>query len=140
MVTRSSLIILFSLFSLDVLFTQSIGSTFLKFHSALQNKNYNFLEKQLDDKIIYTHSNAWVENKNSIISNLQSGYMNYQNIQLDSVRVNRFGNTAIIKAKANIQGVVNQNKFDIKLLILQTWKKKYFGRWKLISRSAVKTN
>ena len=140
MVTRSSLIILFSLFSLDVLFTQSIGSTFLEFHSALQNKNYNFLEKHLDDKIIYTHSNAWVENKNSIISNLQSGYMNYQNIQLDSVRVNRFGNTAIIKAKANIQGVVNQNGFDIKLLILQTWKKKYFGQWKLISRSAVKTN
>ena len=140
MVTRSSLIILFSLFSLDVLFTQSIGSTFLEFHSALQNKNYNFLEKHLDDKIIYTHSNAWVENKNSIISNLQSGYMNYQNIQLDSVRVNRFGNTAIIKAKANIQGIVNQNKFDIKLLILQTWKKKYFGQWQLISRSAVKTN
>ena len=140
MVTRSSLIILFSLFSLDVLFTQSIGSTFLEFHSALQNKNYNFLEKHLDDKIIYTHSNAWVENKNSIISNLQSGYMNYQNILIDSVQVNRFGNIAIIKAKANIQGVVNQNGFDIKLLILQTWKKKYFGQWKLISRSAVKTN
>ncbi len=137
---RSSLIILFSLFSFDVLFTQSIGSTFLEFHSALQNKNYNFLEKHLDDKIIYTHSNAWVENKNSIISNLQSGYMNYQNILIDSVQVNRFGNIAIIKAKANIQGVVNQNGFDIKLLILQTWKKKYFGQWKLISRSAVKTN
>ncbi len=140
MVMRSSLIILFSLFSFDVLFTQSIGSTFLEFHSALQNKNYNFLEKHLDDKIIYTHSNAWVENKNSIISNLQSGYMNYQNILIDSVQVNRFGNIAIIKAKANIQGVVNQNGFDIKLLILQTWKKKYFGQWKLISRSAVKTN
>ena len=140
MVMRSSLIILFSLFSFDVLFTQSIGSTFLEFHSALQNKNYNFLEKHLDDKIIYTHSNAWVENKNSIISNLQSGYMNYQNILIDSVQVNRFGNIAIIKAKANIQGVVNQNGFDINLLILQTWKKKYFGQWKLISRSAVKTN
>ena len=88
MVTRSSLIILFSLFSLDVLFTQSIGSTFLEFHSALQNKNYNFLEKHLDDKIIYTHSNAWVENKNSIISNLQSGYMNYQNILIDKVYQN----------------------------------------------------
>jgi ketosteroid isomerase-like protein len=132
------IISIFLIITLTNVESQSLEKTIEKFHIALQQKDIQYIDKHTSKDLIYLHSNAWIEDKPTLLNNLQTNYMKYQKFALDSVQIIKHNKTSIVKINANIQGIVNQKNFDIKLLILQTWKRKLFGRWKLIGRSATK--
>lgn len=119
-------------------YAQCLGHTVDKFHKALVQKNLDYISKHTHRDLHYLHSNAWLETKDNMISNLRTDYIHYDAIAVDSVHITTQGRTAIVTAKANMRGVVNAKNFDVNLYIIQTWKKSVFGRWRLLARSSVK--
>jgi hypothetical protein len=89
------------------------------------------LEQLLADDLIYTHSNAQVENKQEFLSTLKSQKLIYKSVQPDELKVRLLGSVGIITGKADI--VVEQegkiNTFHLRFMDVYTKRK---GRWQQV--------
>ncbi|MBK7226577.1 MAG: hypothetical protein IPH96_14655 [Saprospiraceae bacterium] len=99
---------IFLIITLTNVESQSLEKTIEKFHIALQQKDIQYIDKHTSKDLIYLHSNAWIEDKPTLLNNLQTNYMKYQKIALDSVQIIKHNKISIVKINANIQGIVNQ--------------------------------
>jgi hypothetical protein len=107
------------------------------FHQALVNKNTISINQQTDKALSYGHSNGWVETKNELIKNLESGYIGYSSYKEDSVTVSVNGTMANVRFIANIDATLNGVLTTYHLKVLEVWVKKG-KRWMLFARQSVK--
>lgn len=111
--------------------------TLKEFHQALVKKNTVSINQQTDKAMTYGHSNGWVETKNEMIKNLESGYMTYNSYKEDSVQVVVNGNMAHARFVADIAATLNGKEGSFHLKVLEVWVRKG-KRWVLFARQAVK--
>lgn len=111
--------------------------TLKEFHEALVNKNTVSINQQTDKALSYGHSNGWVETKNDLIKNLETGYLKYSNYKEDSIHISMNGNMASARFTADIHVDLNGNAGNYHLKVLEVWVKKG-KRWLLFARQAVK--
>lgn len=116
---------------------QKLTNTLKEFHQALVKGNTVSINQQTDKALSYGHSNGWVETKNEMISNLETGYMKYTSFSEDSINVVVNGNLAHARFIATIGAVLNGNAGNYKLKVLEVWVRKG-KRWVLFARQAVK--
>ena len=137
------LIILFSLQSVAVFAQQTdeekLTATVKEFHQALVNKNTVSINQQTDKVLSYGHSNGWVQTKNDLIKDFETGYISYQSFKEDSITVAINGNMANVRFKANITATMKEATNTYNLRVLEVWVKKS-KRWVLFARQAVKNN
>ena len=107
------------------------------FHQALVQKNTVSINQQTDKALSYGHSNGWVENKTELISHLETGYMVYNSIKEDSLKVTINGNLAHARFTADIAATLNGNSGAYHLKVLEVWVRKG-NRWLLFARQAVR--
>ncbi len=108
-----------------------------EFHQALVKKNTVSINQQTDKALSYGHSNGWVETKNELLSNLETGYMKYNSYKEDSLQVILNGNMANARFVADISATLNGNEGKFRLRVLEVWVKKG-NRWLLFARQAVR--
>jgi 3-hydroxyisobutyrate dehydrogenase-like beta-hydroxyacid dehydrogenase len=77
-----------------------------RFH-AMVRQDFATLERLLDDDLIWTHSSAVSEGKQSFLGRLKAGSTSYLGITRSDEKVRLFDNVAIISGVANVQGLVN---------------------------------
>ncbi len=111
--------------------------TIREFHQDLVQKNTVSINQQTDKALSYGHSNGWVENKNELISHLETGYMKYLSYNEDSIQISFNGNLANARFIADIKGEMNGNPGVYHLKVLEVWVKKG-KRWVLFARQAVR--
>lgn len=133
--------ILFFVFGFTV-FGQSndeikLTQTLKEFHQALVKKNTVSINQQTDKALTYGHSNGWVETKNEIIKNLESGYIAYQSYKEDSISISLNGNVASARFIADVKVTLKNNASSFHLKVLEVWLKKG-NRWVLFARQAIK--
>ena len=116
---------------------EKLISTVKEFHQALVKKNTVSINQQTDKALSYGHSNGWVENKTDIITDLETGYISYQNFKEDSVTVLINGNMANVRFVADITATMKATTSSFHLKVLEVWAKKG-KRWILFARQAVK--
>ena len=85
----------------------------------------------------YGHSNGWVETKEDLIKDLETGYISYQKINEDSISILMNGDMANVRFLADISATMKGTSSSFKLRVLEVWIKKS-KRWLLFARQAVK--
>ena len=118
---------------------EKLTATVKEFHQALVNKNTVSINQQTDKVLSYGHSNGWVQTKNDLIKDFETGYISYQNFKEDSITVAINGNIANVRFKANIIATMKETTNTYNLKVLEVWVKKS-NRWVLFARQAVKNN
>jgi len=112
-------------------------TTIKEFHQALVQKNIVSINQQTEKALSYGHSNGWVQNKDDIIKDFQTGLISYQSYKEDSVNVFMSGNIANVRFVADINATLRGNAISNHLKVLEVWVKKG-KRWLLFARQAVK--
>ncbi|HEV7780411.1 MAG TPA: nuclear transport factor 2 family protein [Chitinophagaceae bacterium] len=116
---------------------EKLSATLKEFHRALVSKNTVSINQQTDKALSYGHSNGWVETKNDMIKNLETGYMKYNSYKEDSLQVMLNGNMANARFVADISATLNGKDGNYHLKVLEVWVKKG-KRWLLFARQAVR--
>ena len=112
-------------------------TTMKEFHQALVQKNTVSINQQTEKSLSYGHSNGWVQSKNDIIKDFETGLISYQSYKEDSVQVSMSGNFANIRFIADIGATMRGNASNNHLKVLEVWMKKG-KRWLLFARQAVR--
>ena len=101
-------------------------------------KNTVSINQQTDKALSYGHSNGWIETKDEMIKNLESGYTSYQAIKEDSLKVVVNGNMALARYVGDYTVSLNGGNYvTYHLKVLEIWVKKG-KRWLLFARQAVR--
>ena len=116
---------------------EKLTATIKEFHQALVNKNTVSINQQTDKALSYGHSNGWVETKDEVIKDLETGYISYQAIKEDSITVLINGTMANVRFVADITATMKEATNSFHLKVLEVWAKKG-KRWVLFARQAVK--
>ncbi len=116
---------------------EKLSVTLKAFHQALVERNVVSINQQTDKALSYGHSNGWVETKNDLIRNLETGYLGYSSYKEDSLQVTINGNMANARFTADINVTLNGKPGNYHLKVLEVWVKKG-TRWVLFARQAVK--
>ncbi|HMO61587.1 MAG TPA: nuclear transport factor 2 family protein [Ferruginibacter sp.] len=116
---------------------EKLQAAVIALHQAMVNKNVVTINQHTDKALTYGHSNGWVENKKTLISNLETGLISYQKFAEDSVVVQLSGNVASVRFKADIDATLKGVSSNFKLQVLEVWIRKA-NRWVLFARQAVK--
>ncbi|HSN60677.1 MAG TPA: nuclear transport factor 2 family protein [Ferruginibacter sp.] len=114
-----------------------LTQTLKEFHQALVKKNTVSINQQTDKALTYGHISGWVETKNEMIKNLESGYIAYQSYKEDSISISLNGNVASARFIADVNVTLKNNAFGFRLKVLEVWLKKG-NRWVLFARQAIK--
>lgn len=104
----------------------------------LINKNYDSLNLILHEQVQYIHSNGWVQSKKEVIDDLNTGKLNYTNVEVVESKVSVYQNTAIVTGKGRFRGLMpDKSEFNLSLFYTEVYLK--VGKeWKLINRLATK--
>ncbi|HUR66162.1 MAG TPA: nuclear transport factor 2 family protein [Chitinophagaceae bacterium] len=115
-----------------------LETTLKEFHEALVAKNTLSINQQTDKALSYGHSNGWVETKTDMMKNLETGYIRYQEIKEDSLKVVINSNMAHARFVGDYTVSLNGGDYiTYHLKVLEVWVKKG-KRWLLFARQAVK--
>jgi hypothetical protein len=143
-VKMRSLFFVLMFFVCDGTFAQTgeekLKAALKEFHQALVNKNTVSINQQTDKALSYGHSNGWIETKNELIKNLETGYLKYYGISEDSLSVVINGNMAHARFVGDFHvSLNNATPVVFRLRVLEVWVKKG-NRWLLFARQAVRSN
>ena len=99
---------------------------------AMAEKDFATLDVVLADDLIYTHSSARLDTKNSLISNMQSGATVYTSVEPADVEAQDLGDAVVLTGVAQIK-VVSQGKpnaFGVRFTDVYA---KRNGRWQMVT-------
>ena len=136
---------------LTILFFAISGSLFAQSDSILLDRSMKALEtgllrkdsvllkSVLHDKLVYGHSNGWIEKKQEVINDLFNGTLTYKKLQQYGSEIVFEGNIACVRNNPDIEVLMNGNTIKLKLHVLQVWIKTK-KNWQLLSRQSTKIN
>lgn len=106
---------------------------------GLLRKDSVLLKSVLHDKLVYGHSNGWIEKKQDVINDLFNGTLTYQKLQQYESQIVFEGNIACVRNNPDVEVLMNGNVIKLKLHVLQVWIRT--GKnWQLLSRQSTKIN
>ena len=114
-----------------------LTQTMQEFHQALIKKNTVSINQQTDKALTYGHSNGWVETKNELLKNLETGYNGYQSYKEDSISVSINSVAASVRYVADINATLKGQPSTYHLKVSEVWLKKG-NRWVLFARQSIK--
>lgn len=118
---------------------ESVEMTWQRLEKAMMEKDTVTLRSVLHEDLTYGHSNGWTETKKEMIQNLVSGKMQYSLIVSQSPVWKQTGDVVTLKTQSEIAYVVNGKEGQLKLFVVQVWKKEN-ETWKLLVRQSTKLN
>ena len=131
-------LLLQSLFTAAQTDEEKLVATAKEFHQALVNGNTVSINQQTDKALSYGHSNGWVETKQEMLKNLETGYTKYFSIREDSLNVQINGNMANLRFVGDYTVALNKGTTNTyHLRVLEVWVRKG-KRWILFARQAVR--
>ena len=90
----------------------------------------------LAPKLVYTHSTGLVEGKSEYMKAVDT-FQKYKTIELENMRINVYGNTAIVNTKARMVGTTKGVPFDNQVLVIHVWVKQG-GKWQLAAHQTTR--
>jgi ketosteroid isomerase-like protein len=111
---------------------QTIVALDKKRMQAMAEKDFATLNAVLADDLIYTHSSARLDTKQSLIGNMQSGATVYTSVEPSEVKAQDLGDTVVLTGIAQIKVVSNgkPNAFGVRFTDIYT---KRNGRWQMVT-------
>ena len=99
---------------------------------AMAQKDFATLNAVLADDLIYTHSSARLDTKQSLIGNMQSGSTVYTSLEPSDVTAQDLGDTVVLTGVARIKVVSNgaPNAFEVRFTDVYA---KRNGQWQMVT-------
>jgi ketosteroid isomerase-like protein len=105
---------------------------------AVTSNNQAALGNLLAPRLVYTHSTGIVEGKPEYMKAVDT-FQKYTTIDHQNMRINVYGNTAIVNAKTRMVGSTRGTPFDNQLLVIHVWVKQG-GKWQLAAHQTTRLN
>lgn len=107
---------------------------------ALEDKRYAAMTAQdaatlaqlLHDDLVYTHSSAVIDTKDSYVEGIRSGKFRYSKIERSEEKVRVYGDAALVTGRAAIEVAVDGKPKSLRLRYLNVWVKQPSG-WKFVA-------
>lgn len=105
-----------------------------KFNWLIQQQS-DSLQAILDNRLLYIHSNGWVQSRQEVLDDMNSGKLIYKKVDIQDAKVRLYDKTAIVTGTGRFSGVRDGNEFDMPLSYTEVYvlRKK---KWMLVSRHA----
>lgn len=99
------------------------------------SKNIDSLTNVLDERLTFIHSNGWMQTKKELIDDLQSGKLNYVNIEVTSASARTYPKSAVVTGRGAFTFIMDGKTSTVQLAYTETYvlQKRV---WKLASRHA----
>ena len=99
---------------------------------AMVAKDITTLESLLADDLVYTHSSARLDTKQSLIVGMTSGSTVYTSVEPSDVKAQDFGDTVVLTGIAQIKVVANgaPNAFGVRFTDVYA---RRGGRWQMVT-------
>jgi ketosteroid isomerase-like protein len=108
-----------------------------QWEDALIKSDVDALAKLYDDKIIYTHSSGKVDTKASYINAIKSGATRYQSMKRDDIKVEVYGQAAIVSCHWDVHILSQGNKIDINARYLHVYVQQK-GGWNMVAHESTR--
>ncbi len=99
----------------------------------LIHKQVDSLDRVLDARVQYVHSNGWIQNKKEVLEDLRSGKLVYEKVTVKEATVRLYGKTAIVNGLGTFEGINNGTAFRMDLRYTEVYIRNS-GGWLLASR------
>ena len=98
---------------------------------AMAAKDYATLEAVLGDDLVYTHSSARLDTKQSLIGNMKTGSTVYTSVEPSDVKAQDLGDTVVLTGVARIKVVSGGNPLDFGVRFTDVYTRRD-GRWQMV--------
>jgi ketosteroid isomerase-like protein len=100
--------------------------------NAMAQKDFGTLNAVLSDDLVYTHSSARLDTKQSLIQGMQSGTTAYTSIEPSGVKAQEFGNAVVLTGSCRISVTANgrPNSFGVRFTDVYVNKG---GQWQMVA-------
>lgn len=102
-------------------------------------KQLDSLKNILDERVVYVHSNGWVENKQEILDDLKSGKLIMNSVTVKEAKARVYKGAVIVNGSGIFNVMVDGNAVEINLLYTEVYVRKK-DDWLLVSRHANRLN
>lgn len=99
---------------------------------AMAAKDYATLNAVLADELIYTHSSARLDTKQSLIGNMQSGSTVYTSVEASDVKAQDLGDVVVLTGIAHIKVVSNGTPHAFSVRFTDVYAQRD-GRWQMMT-------
>jgi hypothetical protein len=93
-------------------------------YAAQMSNDFATMDKLFSPDLVYTHTSAVVDNKQSYIESMRSGKVVYKVMRRSDVQVRTFGCIAILTGNGNYDVTVNDKDVNVLLRFHSIWQKK----------------
>jgi hypothetical protein len=93
-------------------------------YAAQMSNDFAAMEKMFSPDLVYTHTSAVVDNKQSYIESMRSGKVVYKVMRRSDVQVRTFGCIAILTGNGNFDVTVGDKDVNVLLRFHSIWQKK----------------
>ena len=114
---------------------KAVRDAVAKFNAAAMKGDEATLKAIIGDGLVYTHSNAKLENKAECIAALVKGKPNFEMMPHSTVQV--YGNSAVVHGHMTAHNMADGKPTETKLDLLMVWVKTAKG-WSLVARHTAK--
>lgn len=105
--------------------------------TAMTKADAGALDKLLATELIYTHSNAQIQDKAGFIADIKSGAIKYVSIEPSELKVRLFENTAFVTGIAALHVLENGNDLSLKIRYTSAHLNRR-GGWQMVSWQATR--
>lgn len=98
---------------------------------AMAAKDTAALTKLLGDDLVYTHSSARLDTKQSLIGNMQSGSTVYSAVTPSDVKAQDLGDSVVLTGVAHIKVNSGGKAMDFRVRFTDVWTKRAAG-WQMV--------
>ncbi len=106
-------------------------------YKAMENRDLATLSRYLGDDLIYTHSSALVDSKDSYVESLRSGKVVYKQTRRSDLRVSPYGCTAVLTGRGDFSVSVDGKDIEVQLRFTNVWVKNPEG-WQMVAWEATR--
>ena len=115
----------------------------LKLHEKkfqwMVRKRLDSLKTILDERVVYVHSNGWVQTKKEVLEDLRSGKLIMNNVTVTEAKARVYKGAVIVNGKGSFDVMVDGKSVVIDLLYTEVYTKRKDG-WLLVTRHANRLN
>ncbi|MFL5286968.1 MAG: nuclear transport factor 2 family protein [Rhodopila sp.] len=100
--------------------------------TAMGKKDIATLNKLIGDDLIYTHSSARMDTKQSLIDAMESGATVYSAVEPSNVVAQDLGNTVVLTGEAAISVTSGGNAMSFRVRFTDVWTNRN-GAWQMVT-------
>ena len=105
---------------------------------ATVKQDYATLESIIADDLIYTHSTARIDTKESLIGNMKSGRTVYTGLEASDVVAQDLGDAVVLTGVARVNVNSNENPVSFGIRFVNVYANRG-GEWKMVTWQSTKT-